>query len=275
MLIVPNLRAHVVPSKRPNPGTPALEKGLDIIELLASRPAGLTLSQLARELNRTVSEIYRMLVCLESKGYVRQYEGDRYGLTLKLFRIAHEHPLAERLLARSVLVMQRLSKATQQSCHLSVLEAGKMIVLGRVSSPIHPSFNMRVGARMDLLESSGGYAILAHQQIELREQTLAQWQRSVKLSLPQGIRQRLRRVRECGFDRWPNHPIRRVLSISVPIVDQWNTVFAALTLTQIRQCQVSMPERTTIEAVIRARDEIARSVGGVEGAHRTSRFCDS
>jgi hypothetical protein len=35
--------------------TPALEKGLDILELFASTPGGLTVSEVARTLNRTVS----------------------------------------------------------------------------------------------------------------------------------------------------------------------------------------------------------------------------
>ncbi|HTF67711.1 MAG TPA: helix-turn-helix domain-containing protein [Edaphobacter sp.] len=41
--------------------TPALEKGLDVIELLAHQPGGLTKSEISRELKRTVSEIFRML----------------------------------------------------------------------------------------------------------------------------------------------------------------------------------------------------------------------
>lgn len=52
--------------------TPALVKGLDVLELLARQPAGLTKSQLARELNRTVSEIFRMLICLERRGILRR-----------------------------------------------------------------------------------------------------------------------------------------------------------------------------------------------------------
>jgi DNA-binding IclR family transcriptional regulator len=38
--------------------TPALEKGLDILELFASEPAGLSKSDVARRLDRTVSEIF-------------------------------------------------------------------------------------------------------------------------------------------------------------------------------------------------------------------------
>ncbi len=49
--------------------TPALEKGLDILELFASTPEGLTVSEVARRLERTVSEIFRMILCLEQRGW--------------------------------------------------------------------------------------------------------------------------------------------------------------------------------------------------------------
>jgi DNA-binding IclR family transcriptional regulator len=67
--------------------TPALEKGLDILELLAHERDGLTKSEVARGLGRTVSEIFRMLLCLERRGYISQASGDRYVLSLRLFQL--------------------------------------------------------------------------------------------------------------------------------------------------------------------------------------------
>jgi len=73
----------VKPSKVSRYPTPALEKGLDILELFASEPAGLTKSEVARRLDRTVSEVFRMLVCLEERGYISQApEGERICLGL-------------------------------------------------------------------------------------------------------------------------------------------------------------------------------------------------
>ena len=64
--------------------TPALEKGLDILELFAREPAGLTKSDVSRRLGRTVSEIFRMLVCLEERGYISpSRDGERFHLTLR------------------------------------------------------------------------------------------------------------------------------------------------------------------------------------------------
>src|SRR5256885_17271743 len=98
----------VKPSKVSRYPTPALEKGLDILELFASEPTGLTKSEVARSLDRTVSEIFRMLVCLEERGYISQSkDGERFCLTLRLFKLAHEYPPTKRMITEALPIMQQ------------------------------------------------------------------------------------------------------------------------------------------------------------------------
>ena len=54
---------------------PALEKGLDIIELLADHPEGLSLVELGRALGRTTNEIFRMVHVLLERGYLQREPG--------------------------------------------------------------------------------------------------------------------------------------------------------------------------------------------------------
>ena len=69
---------------------PALEKGLDIIEVLSSHASGLSQVEIARELGRSVGEIFRMLVVLCDRGYLSlDSHTDRYALTTKLFEVSH------------------------------------------------------------------------------------------------------------------------------------------------------------------------------------------
>ena len=49
---------------------PALDKGLDILELLSSVDGGLTQSEIAKKLGRSPNEFYRMLDRLVRRGYV-------------------------------------------------------------------------------------------------------------------------------------------------------------------------------------------------------------
>ena len=49
---------------------PALEKGLDILELLASRFEPMSQAAIAHALGRTPSEVFRMISVLEQRGYL-------------------------------------------------------------------------------------------------------------------------------------------------------------------------------------------------------------
>ena len=67
---------------------PALEKGLDVLELLASHGAAMTPSQISLALGRSLSELFRMIQVLEFKGYISpSLSGDGYELTNKLFTL--------------------------------------------------------------------------------------------------------------------------------------------------------------------------------------------
>ena len=84
---------------------------MDILELFASTPEDMTVSEVARRLDRTVSEIFRMILCLEQRGYLAQtLNRERYQLTLRLFRLAQEHPPTKRLVTEAVPLMHRLAQ---------------------------------------------------------------------------------------------------------------------------------------------------------------------
>ena len=49
---------------------PALDKGLDILELLATSPEGMTKAEIAKGVERSPNETYRMLRTLVRRNYV-------------------------------------------------------------------------------------------------------------------------------------------------------------------------------------------------------------
>ena len=71
-----------------NYSAPALEKGLDIIELLSESSDGFSQAEIAKELNRSVNEIYRMLNILVSRNYIEfDTNNERYKLSIKLLQL--------------------------------------------------------------------------------------------------------------------------------------------------------------------------------------------
>jgi len=142
---------------------PALDKGLDVLELLARETQGLLLNEIAAALGRTSSELFRMVNGLARRGYIEQRDGERYTLTLKLFELAHRHKPIKSLTAAAAPLMDRLVHQALQSCHLTVFHDGRVMVVGEVDSPERYAFGMKVGALVGLTDTASGYVLLAFQ----------------------------------------------------------------------------------------------------------------
>lgn len=243
--------------------TPALEKGLDVLELLAHQPNGLTKSEISRELNRTVSEIFRMLLCLERRGYIAQTEGDRYSLTLKLFKLVQEHPPTERLIAEALPVMHRVTHDTQQSCHMGVIEGAQVTILAQVNAPTPVGFYVKLGSTVDLMEATTGYVILAHQSEGHRDRILTEWKRLTGREIPGDLDKHLARVGKQGYEKRPSYKVKGVLNISYPIFDERGSATGALTVPYIQHTDATADTAEVSSILQAAAREITQAIGGV------------
>jgi DNA-binding IclR family transcriptional regulator len=69
---------------------PALDRALQILEMLANSKTGLTLSEITRNLALAKSSAHYLLLTLERRGYLhRNRQTGRYMFGLKLFTLAN------------------------------------------------------------------------------------------------------------------------------------------------------------------------------------------
>jgi DNA-binding IclR family transcriptional regulator len=210
---------------------PALDKGLDILELFASEPDGLTTSQVARRLGRTVGEIFRMLVCLAERGYISQALPDEhFELTLKLFELAHRHHPLQRFVAKARPLMEEVAHKTRQSCHLAMPSNGEVVVITQVDAPGSAGFALKLGARIDFLHTASGHLILAFQPDAMRARFLAAWRKRTDRPLPADLEEHLARIRERGYEEMPSYQVAGVVNISYPVLNQHQEAVAALSV---------------------------------------------
>jgi DNA-binding IclR family transcriptional regulator len=225
-------RAHS-PARRPRVRytAPALDKGLDILELFASESEGLTTSQVARRLGRTVGEIFRMFVCLAERGYISQVLPDeRFQLTLKLFELAHRHHPLQRFVAKARPLMEEVAHKTRQSCHLAMPSNGEVVVITQMVAPGNAGFALKLGARIDLLNTASGHLLLAFQRDEMRARSLAAWRRRTDRPLPADLYEHLARIRERGYEEMASYQVEGVVNISFPVLNQHQEAVAALSV---------------------------------------------
>lgn len=147
---------------RPDYAVPALDKGLDILETLAGSPTPLALAELGVRLGRNSSELFRMVNRLEARGYLeRDPLSGKYALSLRLYELAHLHSPVERLVKAAREPMQAFCEASQESCHLSILNRDELLVVAQCDSPAKVRLSIEVGARFELLKTASGRLLLA------------------------------------------------------------------------------------------------------------------
>jgi DNA-binding IclR family transcriptional regulator len=243
--------------------TPALEKGLDILELFTREPGGLTKSDVARRLNRTVSEIFRMLLCLEDRGYIaRVDDNDRFRLTLKMFRMSLEYPPTKRLVSEALPRMQEVVHVIQQSCHFGVLEAGQVVIVAQADSPISPGFYVKAGTIVDLMHAATGHVILAHLPPDARERAIEAWQQRTGKRPPRDLNEHLRKIQEQGYEERDSYEIRGVINISYPVLDERGNAVAALTVPYLARIEASITPRNVHAALREASLKVTEAIGG-------------
>jgi DNA-binding IclR family transcriptional regulator len=207
---------------------PALEKGFDIIELLATAPDGLAPSEIAQRLGRSLSEIFRILVVMERRGWLHKNPNtDKYSVSYRVLEYGFRATPAQALGVVAAPVMYDLAVASHQSCHMAVIADTAIIIVLQQDSLTRSGFSVRLGRRCDTITSSSSHVLLAFS--EAREKLL-------KAAKPLPSREmkefqvRLALVRKRGYQIKPSSRHVGVNDISYPVFGFDGRIRAALTI---------------------------------------------
>jgi DNA-binding IclR family transcriptional regulator len=225
---------------------PALEKGMDIIELLAEAESGLTVSEISLRLDRRMSELFRIIIVLERRGWLeKDPESSRYHVTYRVLRLAHRGTPAQSLTFAAAPVMHDLSTRINQSCHLVVRSGAQgLVILRQENQKRHANLSVRLGAVIELVSSCSGRVLLAHLEPEEREAVLRTIPRPRDLTRVK-LDRILERTRKRGFELHPSPITAGVTDLSYPIRAFDGRVIAALTIPYLHVLDRSLP--TTVE----------------------------
>lgn len=208
---------------------PALEKGLDILELLSSSGGAMTTSQIASKLGKSVSELFRMLQVLEHRGYIVTEETGGFALTDKLFALGLARAPMKSLVSAALPVMESLAQKVGQSCHLVVASGDQIVVIARIESPGDLGFSVRVGYRRHVVEATSGLVLYGFQPAEAQ----AQWRdRLAEATSPDRLAAFLKQAEATarqGHAMAQSDFVQGVTDISAPILGRRGAL-AALTV---------------------------------------------
>jgi len=265
----PELQADASPDPAPvdeaspSARAPALEKGLDLLELLAGEEGGLAQKQLATRVGRSVGEIFRMLGVLERRGYVaRDARTGQYALTLRLFQLATQFPPTRRLQQAALPVMDALAAASGFSCHLSVVNGPHFLVVAESEPDWRMGWTVKLGAVFPLSLVYASARVLAAFQRPARQQELAQLIARQDAVATAEVLDRLAPILRDGGDFAGQEVLPGVVSFSCPVLDASGRAVAALTLPLLRGAGETIDEAAIAARLRDAAGTISAAIGG-------------
>jgi DNA-binding IclR family transcriptional regulator len=140
---------------------PAVGKALDVLELLGGSSQGMSLTRIAEALGRTKQELFRVLLCLQERGYLVRDDAQVYRLSTKLFEIGSQHASTQTLIARATPHMERLARQLRESCHLNIVVQNRMLVVARAEGDADVMLAVRIGATFEMHTRVSGRVALA------------------------------------------------------------------------------------------------------------------
>lgn len=211
---------------------PALDKGLDILELFVEEDAPLALSEVARRLERSVGEIFRMVMTLERRGYLTlDGDTDQYRLSLKMFRLAHRHAPIKQLAAASSDLLKRFTKEVRQSAHIVVPHSGRGMIVVQQDSPTNRGFRVRLGANLALTTTCSGITILANldEDESARQLAMAEVHEGADVESREILAEQLPKIRAKGYYQVRSRYTKGVTDLGCPIFGYNGEFHGALT----------------------------------------------
>jgi DNA-binding IclR family transcriptional regulator len=237
---------------------PALEKGLDVIELLAAEKSPLNLSAISQRLGRSSGELFRMLQVLEFKGFITTAENaSGYVLTNKLFALAMAQAPVRSLVETALPIMRKLAQDIGQSCHIAVASEDQIVVITRIERPGDLGFSVRIGYRREIASATSGLVLFAHQTDEVRRLWLKRCR--LKGEAAEAFVERANIVRARGFHEAASHFVRGIVDLSVPIL-RGDTAVAALTIPFVHSNPVQVEMAEAVDFLRAAAKQISSEI---------------
>ncbi|GAA3617815.1 IclR family transcriptional regulator [Flavivirga amylovorans] len=244
---------------------PALDRGLDILEYLSLEGVPLTQLEIAQGINKKSSEIYRMLMRLEERGYIiRGSNAGKYRLSLKMYELSHRHTPFYELKRAAHYPMQLLAEKVRESCHLSIMHKNQLLVISQASSPNPVSLSIEEGRHFPLSMTISGKVLLSCFSSETIKNILARDMHYKKWSKAQKevINKEINEAKEKGYLFAESELTGGVTDIAIPIGSKGSEVSSVLGVSVFSS---NLEKKKNLEDIINALKDTQKKINSLIG----------
>lgn len=250
--------------ERPAYYAPALEKGLDVLELLSTLSAPVTPSQIAQMLGRSLQEVYRVVLALERRGYLVRPPGEEaLILSTHLFGLATLYPPFRRVIDIAQPILNALALESYQAVHMAVLDGLNQRIVAQVDSPAAIAVRLKVGAASPAIRATSGRTLVAFQTQGVQEWIFREAERQHTREQIETARDRISRIRARGYEMIDGEVLKDVTDLCFPIRDSAGIAMATLTMPFLNSPIAMVSFEAAGKLLYDAAERVTRVVGGV------------
>lgn len=148
-------------------GVKSAVRVLDIFELLARHPDGLSLSEIATALAMPKSSAHGLLSTLLRRGYLRPGRRDRtYRLGARLFELGSSYLAGADLLTEGQEVVRETAHACDETVHLAILDGNEVLYIAKEEGTNTVRMVSAVGKRFPAYGTGVGKMLLSALPVE-------------------------------------------------------------------------------------------------------------
>ena len=214
----------------------AVERTLEILEVVAHRNGGMSNAEISRKLNIPKSSASYILRTLEHRGYLRRDpETGKYRLGVKVLSLSRGALSGIDVREAALPLMRQLVEHTRLTAHLAILDGDEAVYVEKVDAPGFIKMDTWVGRRMEIHSTSVGKALaawLAADKIEaiLHSRGMKKCTSKTIVTPPRFMKE-LEKVRELGYSVDDEENNLGVRCCGAPIFGASGEVEASLGLT--------------------------------------------
>lgn len=240
---------------------------LDIFELLARHPDGISLSAIAAELHIPKSSAHGLLATLLNRGYLRPGRHDRtYRLGVRLFELGSAYLAGADLLADGQEVVRDLARACDETVHLAILTGNEVLYIAKEEGTNTVRMVSAMGKRFPAHGTGVGKMLLAAldpaelDQLYPPVEPLAAIT-SHTITDPQAFRRELAETRRRGYATDLEESTPGLCCIAAPIFNSDGAVVAAISVS-VPNVRFTAERQASLRAlVLQSAERLSRTLG--------------
>ena len=246
-----------------------VQKALNLLEALVKSGQPRRLTELARQLELTKPNVYRLLSTLSALGYVKKDAAtSMYSPTMKLWEMGSMLVRDADLVTVAAPRLRRLATDTHESVQLAVFDSGFCVYVDKVDSPQPLKAITSIGSRLPATVTSTGKALLAWAPVEALDQAMGHVKRFTPLTLTRrkDLERDLEETRLRGYSINRGEYRAGVTGVAAPVRDRTGGVVAAIGVWSAEDRILGSRRDELAHLAMGAARDISRDLGFVDGA---------